>query len=162
MKAQPGYEFIFRNTEYSNGKLWRQTYDTIIVQNEIIDIKLFKQHFSIPISFPNAFIDIKKKGETISKWGSEIAKKDYEHNWTDSYSYDSLGRFIKYNYSSCVPCSQMAWAYTVKYDSMNRIERIEATTDRLFKFYYDERDRIVRYELYNQGQLETEIILINN
>jgi hypothetical protein len=154
---------FFYKTEYVNGKFFRQTRDTIEVTNELVDIYFFKRHFFSPYYLPEKFIDQQYKNKKISVWRDPKGKKDYQQNWENTYTYDSLGRVTSYTYSGCFICSNLPYNYAVTYNSCGQVESIVGI-DNLkdgFKFYYDTKGRIKKFEKYLGDKLETEIILVD-
>lgn len=161
--AQSGRAKVFHKTEYINGSFYRQTSDTIKVANEPIDIYFFKRHFFSPYYLPEKFIDQQHKNKTISAWRDPKGKKDYQQNWENTYTYDSLGRVTNYTYSGCFICSNLPYSYTVTYNSIGQVHRIFNTTNIKdgFKFYYNKKGDVVKLEKYLLDKLETVIELIN-
>jgi hypothetical protein len=161
--AQTGQSKISRRTEYINGNLYRQISDTIKLTNECIDIYFFKRHFFSPYYLPEKFINRQYKNQRVSVWRKPNGKKDYQQNWENTYTYDSLGRVISYDYSGCFICSNLAYSYTVTYNSSGQVERIVNTTNLKdgFKFYYNNKGDVVKLEKYILDKLETEIVLVN-
>lgn len=154
---------IFKTTEYINGNFYRKTRDTLKVASEKIDIYFFKRHFDSPYYLPEKFIDKRYRNQKISVWADPKHKKDYQRNWENSYTFDSLGRVTKYAYSGCMVCSSFPYIYTVTYNSDGQVERIFNTTNERdsFTFFYNDKGNIIKFEKYLFDKLETVIVLIN-
>ena len=161
--AQTGRTRLFHKTEYINGNFYRQTSDTIKTANEPIDIYFFKRHFFSPYYLPEKFIDQQYKNKRISVWRDPKGKKDYQQNWENTNTYDSLGRVTNYTYSGCFICSNLPYSYTVTYNLVGQVDRIFSTNNIKdgFKFYYDKKGDIVKLERYLLDKLETVIELAN-
>ena len=161
--TQIGKQNIFQKTDYLSGNFYRQTNDTIPVSSKRIDIFLFKKHFYIPYYLPQEFVNIKYRNQTISTWRDSNAKKDFQQNWENTYTYDSLGRVINYTYSSCLICSSTPYNYSVIYNIKGQIEQISNTVNekRRFKFYYNDENDIVKLEVFLFDKLETVIELVH-
>jgi hypothetical protein len=154
---------IFHKTEYINGNFNRQLSDTINATNEPVDIYFFKRHFFSPYYLPEKFIDQQSKNKTISVWRDPNGKKDYLQNWENTYTYDSLGRVINYTYSGCFICSNTPYNYTVTYNSIGQVDRIFSSINVKdgFKFYYNKKGDIIKFEEYLGNKVETEIKLVD-
>ncbi len=159
--AQTETSKIFKKTEYINGNFYRQTADTIKVADQQIDIYFFKRHFFSPYYLPEKFTDQQHKNKKISVWRDPKGKKDYQQNWENTYTYDSLGRVINYTYSGCFVCSNLPFSYTVSYNSAGQVERIFNTTNLKdgFKFYYNKKGDVIKFEKYLLDKLETVVEL---
>ena len=154
---------IFKKTVYINGSFYRQTDDTIKVGTEQADIYLFKRHFYIPYYLPERFVDKRYKGQMLSVWGDPTGKKDYQQNWENTYTYDSIGRVVQYTYSGCFICSDFSYNYTVAYNSLGQVERIFNSTNvkDSYVFYYNSKGEVVKLKKYSIDKLETEIVSVN-
>ena len=161
--AQTGQVNVFYKTEYINGNFYRQTSDTISATNEPIDIYFFNRHFFSPYYLPEKFIDQRHKNKKISVWRDPKGKKDYQRNWENTYTYDSLGRVTNYTYSGCFICSNFPYNYTVTYNLVGQVDHIFDTSNSKdgFKFYYDNNGTVVKFEKYSGDKLETVIKLLN-
>ena len=149
--------------EYINGNFYRQLYDTIKIVNEQIDIYFLKRHFYSPYYLPDKFIDRQKRSQKISVWRDQKGKKDFQQNWENIYTYDSLGRVINYSYSGCVICSNVPYNYRVTYNSKGQVAHIADLKNLIdsFKFFYDNKGEIMKFEKYLEDKLEIEIMLVN-
>ncbi len=161
--AQTGQLKVFKTTQYINGNLHRETNDTIKIISEQIDIYFFNKHFYSPYYLPGKFLDKSRKNQTISVWRDPNSKKDYQQNWENTYTYDSSGRVTNYTFSGCFICSSFPYNYTVTYNSLGQVEQIFNSINSKddFKFYYDNKGDIVKFEKYWYDKLETEIVMIN-
>ncbi|MFT5890900.1 MAG: hypothetical protein ACI9Y7_000999 [Dokdonia sp.] len=103
---------------HMNGELYRK--DTIAIKNtkQHLDVYFYKEHFHMFYGLPKKLIRKEYKNQEITEWSNP---NDDKANWSDSYTYDSQGRLIKYEYSACVICSQLPWGYTLAYDENNNI-----------------------------------------
>lgn len=141
-----------------------------------IDLNFYRKNFNIPHFFPSEFINPKFKNETVMKWNDEEGDKDYTQNWTFTYTYDEYSRVVKYEYSSCLVCSQLPYEVQIKYDENNRpIELIESyktfkelnSSDTIepnlseFRIEYNEKDEVRKLSIYGQGQMFRRIELMN-
>jgi len=154
---------VFKKTEYINGNFYRELYDTIKSANEKLDIYFFKHHFYLPYYLPDEFSNKRKRNQKIPVWGDPKGKKDYRQNWENIYTYDSFGRMVSYSYSGCFICSNLPYNYNVTYDLNGRVVQISETknmTDR-FKFYYNDKGAVVKFEKYLMDKLEQVIALVN-
>lgn len=151
---------IFKKTEYSNGNFYRQSYDTIKVAQEPVDIYFFKKHFNFPYDLPGKFTDEALKNRTVSVWRNPNGKKEDKGNWENTYTYDRLGRVTNYTYSGCFLCSNLPYNYSVTYNKDGQIEALNETINNLqsFRFYYDAQGAIVKLEKYISGKLQTELV----
>ncbi len=158
--AQTEKSKVFKKIEYINGNFYRQTYDTIKLTEEPIDIYFFRKHFNFPYYLPDRFIDKSLRNRIISVWRDLNGKKDYQKNRENTYTYDSIGRVTNYTYSGCFVCSNLPYNYRVIYNKKGKIEQINNTINSKenFKFYYDNKDDIVKLEKYLLDKLETEVI----
>jgi hypothetical protein len=161
VSAQTEQTKLFRKKEYFNGIFYRQTIDTIKVKHEQIDVYFFRHHFNAPYYLPAKFVDKRHKNVTISIWHAKNGKKEYQHNWKNTYTYDNLGRLVKFTYSACAICSQLPYSYSVKYNSIGKVKRLLQTNKEDFKFYYNNKGAIVKFEKYLFEQLEMKIELLN-
>jgi hypothetical protein len=154
---------IFKTIEYINGNFYRQSFDTVKISNEKIDIYFLKHHFYSPYYLPVKFIDKQYRNQKISIWGDPKGKKDYKLNYENTYAYDSLGRLINFTYSGCFVCSSFPYSYRVTYNSEGQVEQIFNLTNVKdgFKFYYNAKGDIVQFEKFLQDKLETVIALVN-
>jgi len=159
--AQHGKVKVFKKREYINGTFFRQTKGTIEVENEQIDIYFFKRHFQSPYYLPEKLIDKQYSGQTLLLWNDPDGKKDFQRNWRYNYSYDSLGRVTNFTYSSCILCSSLPYNYTITYNAKSQVEAIgnKGETNALFKFYYNDKGDIVKFEEYSGNMLAMDIIL---
>lgn len=84
-------------------------------------------------------------------------------NWENTYSYDSLGRVTNYSYSGCFVCSDFPYTYNVTYNLAGQVDRIFNSNNIKdgFKFYYNSKGDIVKFEKYLLDKLETVIELTN-
>jgi hypothetical protein len=151
---------IFKKTEYSNNNFYTQTYDTIKLTQEPIDIYFFRKHFHFPYYLPDKFIDERLKHRTTSVWRDPNGKKDDKNNWQNTYTYDSLGRVTSYTYSGCFVCSNFPYNYRVTYNKKGQVEQLNETINSIesFKFYYDNKGDIIKLEKYLLDKLETEVV----
>jgi hypothetical protein len=96
-------------------------------------------------------------------WRDSKGKKDYQKNWENTYTYDSLGRVTSYTYSGCFVCSNLPYNYTVTYNSAGQVDRIFSTNNLKdgFKFSYNKKGDVIRLEKYLLNKLETVIELAN-
>lgn len=161
--AQTGHVKVFQKIENIKGNFYRQTSDTIKVTNEAIDIYFYRRHFFSPYYLPEKFIDQRHKNQRLSIWRDPKGKNDFQQNWENTYTYDSLGRVTNYTYSGCMVCSNLPYSYTVTYNSAGRVEQIFSTTSLkdVFKFFYDNKGDIVKMEKYLLDKLETEVRMVN-
>lgn len=154
---------VFHKTEYINGNFYRQLSDTIKTESENIDIYFLRRHFFSPYNLPEKFTDHQRKNKTISVWHDPNGKKDYQQNWKNTYTYDSFGRVTNYTYSGCFICSNLPYNYTVTYNSIGQVDRIFNTinTKDEYKFYYDNKGDIIKFEEYFGEKLEKVIELVD-
>ncbi|OJY89998.1 MAG: hypothetical protein BGP13_23145 [Sphingobacteriales bacterium 40-81] len=154
---------IFKKTEYINDNIYRQTYDTLILTNPLIDIFFFKKNFYFPYYLPDKFIDEKYKNKKISVWSDQKGKKDYKLNWEHTYAYDKAGRLTDYTYSGCLVCSAFPYNYKVTYNKQGQVEQLKNTINEkdCFKIYYSDKGYIIKLEKYSMDKLETEILVVN-
>jgi hypothetical protein len=101
-----------------NGELYIK--DTLAIKNtkQHLDVHFYKEHFHMFYGLPKKLIRKEYKNQEITEWSNP---NDDKANWSDSYTYDSQGRLIEYEYSACVICSQLPWGYTLAYDENNNI-----------------------------------------
>ncbi|MBO9592821.1 MAG: hypothetical protein J7599_07915 [Niabella sp.] len=158
--AQAQQVKIFKKTEYSNGNVYRQRYDTIPLTQEPVDVYFFKKHFNFPYYLPATFTDEALKGKTISVRRYPDARTDDKNNWKHTYTYDSLGRVTSYAFSNCFSCSSLPYNYSVAYNKDGRVEALTETINNLdsFRFYYNAKGAIVKLEKYVFGKLQTELV----
>jgi len=161
--AQTGKKKIFKQTDYMNGNLYSKVFDTIKVSDERLDVYFLKRHFYSPYYLPEKFIDKQYKNQKVSIWHDPTKKKDYRHNWENTYTYDSLSRVTNFTYSGCLICSNFPYNYTVTYNYNGQVEKISNSTNmkETFKFYYNSNGDIVRFEKFSSDKLETRIALVN-
>lgn len=161
--AQKQHKRIFKRTEFINGSLYRELYDTIKTGSERMDIYFLKKHFYSPYYLPDQFIDKQNRNKAISIWRYPEDKKDFKQNWEYVYTYDSLGRVIRYTYSSCIICSTLPYDYSVTYNSNDQVILIQETVNPVtsFKFYYNSKGDIIKYEKYLGDKLALEIRLVS-
>lgn len=161
--AQIGQIKVFKTTKYVNGNLFRKTTDTVNLLNEHTDVYFFKRQFSLPYYLPEKFVDSRYQNQKVSMWRNPNGKKDHQQNWENTYTYDSLGRVINYDYSGCFACSNFPYNYIVTYNSSGQVERIFNTINSKedFRFYYNNNSDIVKLEKYLLGKLETEIVVVD-
>lgn len=154
---------IFKKTEYINDNIYRQTYDTLILTNPLIDIFFFKKNFCFPYYLPDKFIDEKYKNKKISVWSDQKGKKDYKLNWEHTYAYDKAGRLTDYTYSGSLVCSAFPYNYKVTYNKQGQVEQLKNTINEndCFKIYYSDKGYIIKLEKYSMDKLETEILVVN-
>ncbi|KAA2239834.1 hypothetical protein F0L74_26985 [Chitinophaga agrisoli] len=158
--AQTGEVKTFKKKTYINGNLYQQTSGAIKIENEPIDVYFFQRHFSSPAHLPKKFTDKQYSGQTISFWSNPNGKKDFQSNWTNTYSYDSLGRVINYAYSACVACSSVPYNYSVTYNAKGQVTLIADKSKDRFRFYYNDKGDIIKFEKYLLDKLETEITFV--
>jgi|GEM_PF-1665037 len=159
--AQTTQVKVFKRTDYINGNFYRETFDTIAVSHDRIDIYFFKRHFFSPYYLPDKFIDKRYKNQIISIWRDQNDKKDYQKNWENTYIYDSLGRVINFTYSSSFICSSLPYNYSVIYNLKGQVEQIINSInlkDR-FRFHYNSQDNIVKFEKFSFDLLEMTLTL---
>lgn len=106
---------------YQNNTLHRT--DTVSIKNtkKTLDIHFYKEHFYQFYGLPKKLIKGKFKNQEITVWAFEDRPKEYNENWTNSYTYDAQGRLVEYQYSGCMICSQFPWGFTLVYDDDNNI-----------------------------------------
>lgn len=141
-----------------------------------IDLKFYRENFHVPHFFPTEFINPKFKNETIAKWNNEEGEKDYNQNWTYTYTYDEYSRVVKYEYSGCHVCSQLPYEVQIKYDENNRpIELIEFykiskeqnssnkdnPTLKIYRIEYNEKDEVRKLLSIQSDDLIKRIELTN-
>lgn len=160
--AQTESTKIFKKTEYINGNFYRELFDTINLVNEKIDIYFFKNHFYTPYYLPDKFVDKRYKNQKITIWRDPKGKKNHEKNWENTFIYDSLNRVINFTYSSCIICNSFPYNYTVIYNSNGQVYQIANSINEQdgFKFYYNSKDEVERFEKYLFKKLETLITLV--
>ncbi len=163
ISAQALQKKIFKRTIFINGNLYRELYDTIKTDKGNIDLYFLKKHFYSPYYLPDKFIDIQNRNKTISIWQDPKDKQDHIRNWEHVYTYDSLGRVIRYTYSSCIICSTLPYDYSVTYNSNDQVILIQETKNPItfLKFYYNSKGDIIKYEKYLGDVMELEIRLLN-
>lgn len=112
----------FSVTSYYTGTELYKT-DTVSVKNtkQALDVYFYKEHFYKFYGLPIKLIQKEYKNQEIVEWSKKDQPKDDMGNSSDSYTYDSRGRLIKYSYSSCGFCSQLPWGYTLVYDENNNV-----------------------------------------
>lgn len=154
---------IFVQKNYVNGNFFKEVIDTVQVSDSKIDIFFFKKFFFSPYHIPERFINRNYRNQSISVWADPKGEKDYKKNWEYKYAYDSLGRIIKYSYSSCFICSQLPYSYIVKYNSLDLVEEIysDTNTKEVFRFYYNVNGDIVRFQKFIFGVLDSVIEVLN-
>jgi hypothetical protein len=116
---------VYKLTEYINGGLYRELYDTAKSHTGIADIYFFKEHFNIPYDLPDKFINKPYKNKTITVWTKSKSRKDHKADWKNAYKYDRLGRLTNYAYSSCFICNSLPYEYEVIYNLKGQIQQIE-------------------------------------
>ena len=158
--AQTRTSKVFRRTEYINGNFYRVLFDTLEVPKGKVDVYFFKYHFYTPYSLPNKFIDLRYKNKKISIWADPKSKKDYQNNWENTCTYDSVGRVTSFTYSGCFKCNSLPYHYTVTYNSKGQVYEIANSLNErdVFKFYYNLKGDIEKFEKYIYGKLDTSII----
>ena len=161
--AQTGRTKIFKRTEYINGNIYRQLFDTIRVSNDRVDLYFYKNHFYIPYYLPDKFVNKRYKNKKVSVWANSKGKKDYKKNWENTYTYDGLNRVTSFTFSGCFICSSFPYNYAVTYNSKGQVDKIVNTINEKdsFKFYYNNEGYADKLEKYLFGKLETIIALIN-
>lgn len=161
--AQSESVMIFSKTDYIKGNIYRQTNDTIKVTTEPIDIHFFKRHFYSPYYLPDKFINVALKNKTISVWRHPKGKRDYQRNWENKYTYDSLGRVTSYTYSGCLICSSFPYNFNVTYNTKGQVEKIHniINSKESYRFYYDTKGDIIKLERYSMDMLETALVRVN-
>ncbi|WP_300599127.1 hypothetical protein [Niabella sp.] len=158
--AQAQQVKIFKKTEYSNGNVYRQRYDTIPLTQQPVDLYFFRKHFNFPYYLPEKFTDEALKNKTISVLRNPNAKKEDKGNWENTYTYDSFGRVTNYTYSGCFLCSNLPYNYSVTYNKDGQVEQLKNTINNQesFRFYYNAKGDIVKLEKYLFGKLQTEVV----
>jgi hypothetical protein len=153
---------VFKKTEYINGIFYRELYDTLKIENKKIDIYFFEKNFHSPYYLPDKFIDKGYKNKTVSVWREPKAKRDHQFNWENTYTYDSVGRVIKYTYSGCLICSNLPYNYIVTYNSLSQVDNIKNTMSGKdsYKFYYSSTGDIKQFDHYSLDELKKTIIVI--
>lgn len=141
-----------------------------------IDLNFYREKFHIPSFFPSEFINPKFKNEAVVKWNNEEGEKDYNQNWTYTYTYDEYSRVVKYEYSGCYVCSQLPYEVQIKYDENNRpIELIEFykiskeqnssnkdnLTLKIYRIEYNEKDEVSKLLSIQSDDLIKRIELTN-
>lgn len=152
---------IFKSVEFVSGQFYRQTFDTVKILHKPINIYFFRHHFYSPYYLPEKFINKQYKNRKVSIWAYPPGKKNNQGNWENTYTFDSLGRVVNYTYSSCVICSSLPYNYDVVYNLKGQVTKIFSSHKMdSFKFYYDRRGNVVKYEKFMQGELERVITLL--
>ncbi|MCF6407112.1 hypothetical protein L3C95_29725 [Chitinophaga filiformis] len=147
--------------KYIKGVLYQQTKGNIEAENEQIDIYFLKRHFEVIYYLPEKLTDKKFSGQTISLWENPNDKKEFTSNRTYTYTYDSLGRMINFAYSSCIVCATLPYNYTIVYNSKSQVEviRHENKAEDRYKFYYNKKGDIIKFEEYAGDKIAMEITL---
>lgn len=132
--------------------------------NNILGLEFYKNNFFGP-HLPEHFVDNSYKSQTIVMWNDTTKAKDFESNWTYSFTYDSLSRVTDYNYSGCLICSQLPYRMEISYDRQNRpfvfqIRRginSKEVPDQKFVFRYDDHGNIIQSQFFGYGKLEKQV-----
>ena len=163
--SQTEKTYVFKRTEYKNfySPPPVEKFDTITSSSIRIDINFYRSHFNNPYYLPRELVNEKYKNQTISIWQNPNGKKNYKENWEDTYTYDSLGRITNYAYSGCYICSSFPYNYSVTYNAKGQISQIHNTINskKMFKFYYNENNDIVKLEIFWFDELTDKIELLN-
>jgi len=163
--SQTEKTYVFKRTEYKNfySSPPVEKFDTITSSSIRIDINFYRSHFNNPYYLPRELVNEKYKNQTISIWQNPNGKKNYKENWEDTYTYDSLGRITNYAYSGCYICSSFPYNYSVTYNAKGQISQIHNTINskKMFKFYYNENNDIVKLEIFWFDELTDKIELLN-
>lgn len=152
---------VFKKRQYIKAVLIAQTSGIIDVEDEPVDVYFLKRHFDLHYHLPEKLTDKQYSGQTITLWNDPKGKKDFERNWRYTYSYDSLGRVTNFTYSSCLICSSLPYNYIVTYDSKGQVVVIdpEHETNGQYKFYYNKKGDIIKFEEYSRDNVSMEITL---
>ena len=174
----------FQISYFHDGEIFSSTMKTITTENPKLDIFFFKQYFNKFYGIPKFLTKQAYQGQKVSKWALEDNPKDWDHNWIDTYQYDSKGRIIEYTYSGCGICSNLPWGYKLKYDKNNQVSEQEIYRQILPKPYlendslktdyvisgeivkrvvlkYNQKGNINKLEQYEYGEIRETIELIN-
>ncbi len=146
---------VYKRTEYVHGIYYRDKLDSIFDVNTKVDIFYLKERFDLSYKLPYKIVDKSKRNQKESNWQAPNGKKDYQENWENTYTYDSLGRLINFSYSGCFICSSFPYDFDVIYNPEGQITEIRALTNgnTSFRFYYNQTGDIVRYEEYWSDEL---------
>jgi hypothetical protein len=159
--AQTGRGRVFKRTEYTNGIVYRQTIVGVNVENTPVDIYFLSKYFYSPYYLPEKFTDERYIGQIISSWSEPDSEENFQRNQKYTCTYDSIGRVINYTYSSCILCSNMPYNYSVTYNSKGQVALIvNGAGISRFKFSYNKKGDIIKFEKYSLDDLETEIALV--
>ncbi|MDF7810818.1 hypothetical protein [Hymenobacter sp. YC55] len=153
---------IFKTTNYSFGRISTEVYDTIKSTQKNIDIYYFKKHFHRPYYLPNSLTSGHHKDTVITIWGNLKSTGLYDSNWTNTYTYDSLGHVANYAYSSCITCSSFAFNYIITYNSLGQVNTIKNTLGEQdsYVIHYSKTNDIKELNIYSSGELEASIAAI--
>ena len=162
---------IFKTTQFEeDNSISKINLDTII-WDKTFDLDFYKKYFYEPYHYPQAFINPKYKNETVVVWNDTAGEKDYNSNWTNSYTYDSHSRIIQFSYSGCMICSQLPYKWSVYYDSQDRPiklvnenefiksrnENVENPEHPQYILKYDDNNNIIQVQFFVQGKLTRQI-----
>jgi hypothetical protein len=155
----------FKQTYFSSDGQISDIKEKSIQVDTILGLEFYRKNFYRPYHFPKYFIDSKYKSETIEIWNDTTKTKDFNSNWTFSYTYDSLSRVTDYNYSGCLICGQLPYRIQITYDNTNRpytfqvrhsFDRKELANEE-YVFAYDDKGNIVQIKFFRFGKLDEQI-----
>ncbi|ACU63753.1 hypothetical protein [Chitinophaga pinensis] len=162
--AQTRKPQAFKKTTYSYiySELYQQTTDTIATEEEPIDIYFFCDHLKLPYRLPKKLTDKQYAGKTISD-NNPHAGSNVQSNWSNTYSYDSIGRLTNFSYSSCIACSSFPFSYAITYNGKGQIASIvnKLGLKERFEFQYNVAGDIIKLAKYSSELLEIEITSIH-
>ncbi len=154
---------IFKVTEYNiGGSVSREAFDTIPIDTQKINLAFYKLHFFIPHYLPQSFIDTTHKKVTITVWRDINEVKDFKDNWKHEYTYDSLSRVVRYSYSGCVICSDMAYNYYVTYNAYGEVAKITnfIGSHDSYQIQYNIKGDVIQLDYLRSGNPEKQIKLL--
>lgn len=163
--SQAEKKYVFKSTQYKNFYSPPPVVkiDTITSSSLRVNIAFYRKHFNNPYYLPKEFINENFKNQTISIWRDPDGAKDFKVNWENTYTYDSLGRITNYTFSGCLSCSDFPYNYSVKYNEKGQISQISNAINnkKIFKFYYNDKNDIIKLEIFWLDELTDKIELLN-
>lgn len=148
-QAQNNLYRVFRSTDYFQGTHNTSRFDTIIkVAVKTPDFRFYIHQFGGPSNMPASFSDTLNKGRQVVIWNNPDGPKDFNSNWSNTYTYDNSGRLISYGYSGCLTCAKQAYNYTLLYSANGWLERIQNTLNLHdgYTFSYNPAGDIIKFE----------------
>jgi len=100
---------------------------TIKKKEAKLNIYFYKKHFALFYGLPKDLIKRRYRNKSYTKWALK-REKNFQTNWTETFTYDSLGRLTVYRYSGCKICSSFPGG---------------------FKLVYNENDYVIKYQSFH-------------